>query len=190
MKNRTRIASDVQAILANRMGFATAAFLRPVSRKALLVIFLGGSVVASAWSTQTLAAGSRHAVEAEPGEIVVLRTVPTRSATRQAPPARAVLVDPKLNGELLQGLSPLTDEDYGLIASGNGSAGTGMLGTGGVVSDGIRQVLGGSTGSQRGGKPAPASSVGGAVTSVTGGIAGQVNGALSATGLMGQGGQQ
>ncbi|MFO7582946.1 hypothetical protein [Guyparkeria sp.] len=190
MKNRTHIASEVRATYPSQSSSGTGAAKFPVSRQALLVILLGGSLAASAWSSQALAAGSRYAVEAEPGEIVLLRTVPTRSATRQAPPARAILVDPKPNGELQQGLAPLTDEDYGLVSAGVGSSGTGLASAGGVVSDGVRQALGGASGSTRDGKPAPASSVGGAVTSVTGGIAGQVNGALSSTGLMGRGGQQ
>ncbi len=192
MKNRTLNASDIRTVLTKRSGFCAGLTLPRNSRRALLVTLLGGSMLAAIGSPQAMAAGSRYAVEPEPGEIVLLRTVPPQSATRteQAPPSRAILVDPKPNAELLQGLAPLSDDDYGLVASGTGPSGAGSLGMAGVVTDGVRQALGGASGSQRDGKPAQASSVGGAVTSVTGGIAGQVNGALSATGMTGQGGRQ
>ncbi len=146
-----------------------------------------GALVALLGAGSALAAGSRSAVEAKPGEIVVLRAVPARPAVRSMPPSRALLIDASPKSELEQGLSQLeiSPNGYGQVAAGTNSSAVAPSGLGATITS-ITQQVGGSA--QRG-ESAP-SAAGGSMGSVTGSIGSTVTGALSGAGLMGQGGQR
>lgn len=72
-------------------------------------------------SMQSVSAGeARKGVKAAHGEIVVLRTVPTRIATRQQPPGTALLIDPRPNHELKSVLgkgSELSDAEIAMLSA-------------------------------------------------------------------------
>ncbi|WP_410473693.1 hypothetical protein [Guyparkeria sp. TX1] len=147
-----------------------------------------GALVALMGSGSALAAGSRSAVEAKPGEIVVLRAVPARPAVRSMPPSRALLIDASPKSELEQGLSHLeiSPNGYGQVAAGtNSSSAVAPSGLGATITSITHQV----GGSAHRGDSAP-SAAGGSMGSVTGSIGSTVTGALSGAGLMGQGGQR
>ncbi len=63
------------------------------------------------------AADAHQGVHAKPGEIVLLRAVPTRHAVRRAPPGMALLVDPTPNAQLNAALGDmeLSDRETGAI---------------------------------------------------------------------------
>lgn len=65
------------------------------------------------------AANARTGVHPKPGEIVLLRAVPTRHAVRQAPPAGALLVDPTPNAQLNAALGSMemSDSEAGAISA-------------------------------------------------------------------------
>lgn len=65
------------------------------------------------------AADAHTGVHPKPGEIVLLRDVPTRPAVRQAPPGLALLVDPTPNDQLGAGLGGLemSDSETGAISA-------------------------------------------------------------------------
>lgn len=152
-----------------------------------LTLTITAALAASMWSFDAFAAGSRAAVEAKPGEIVLLRAVPARHAARAQPPGRALLVDPSPKSEMEQGLSHLeiSPGGYGQVAAGAGNAPAHAGGMGGSITA-ITQQLGGST---HGRNSAP-SVAGGAIGSATGSIGSTVTSALSGAGLLGQGGQR
>jgi len=133
-----------------------------------------------------IAADAHRAVQAKPGEIVLLRNVATRPADRQAPPGMALIVNPSPKHEIdsALGTGELSDADYASLDAspgagqahsttvdhmiGNalgGTLGNGTAGRNGVASDGMSQTMAG-----------PMSAVGG----TTRAIGGQVQGALSA----------
>ncbi|RRQ20245.1 hypothetical protein D5687_10230 [Guyparkeria sp. SCN-R1] len=145
------------------------------------------ALVALTYSGSTLAAGSRAAVEAKPGEIVLLRAVPARPAARSMPPGRALLVDASPKSELEQGLSHLeiSPNGYGQVAAGTNTSVAAPSGLGATITS-VTQQVGGSA---HRGDSAP-SVAGGAIGSVTGSIGSTITGALSGAGLMGQGGQR
>jgi hypothetical protein len=68
-------------------------------------------IAALAFPPALSAAGARNDVHAKPGEIVLLREVPTRPATRQAPPAMALLVDTTPNAQIDAALGALELSD-------------------------------------------------------------------------------
>lgn len=138
------------------------------------------------------ASGARQGVTPRHGEMVLLRDVSTRPAYRQQPPGMAVIVDPSPQRELGHalgtptGMEELDEGDYAVLGAGVGAGGLphgappsrveqlaassvqGSLGRT-VGRDSMLGNLGGSTG---------------AVGRATGGIAGQVQGALSQFGLV------
>ncbi len=82
---------------------------------------------------------ARKGVKAAHGEIVVLRVVPTRSATRTQPPGMALLVDPRPNHELNAVLgkeSLLSDAEIANLSASP------MRGTTRVLGNTITHVLG------------------------------------------------
>jgi len=177
---RTRLASWSQAGLAGS----------PAQRRqSFAVLLVSGLLLGGAWPTSGEAAGSRSAVEARPGEIVMMRAVPARPAARSAPPGKAVLVDPSPESELERGLSHLEIDvsSYDRIAAGGPSqGGTPSAATIGHSMNRALQSLSGDAG-QRG--SVPNMSVGGSVGAATSGIGKQVTGALSGAGLFDQGGR-
>lgn len=72
-----------------------------------------------AFPTTSNAAGARKGVHARPGEIVLLRNVPTRPAVRQAPPGMATLVDTKPNSQIdaTLGSMELSDSEAGAVSA-------------------------------------------------------------------------
>lgn len=78
---------------------------------------LGALIVSMAFPAALNAAGARKGVHATPGEIVLLRVVPTRPAVRQAPPGLALLVDTKPNTQLHAALDSmeLSDSEAGAV---------------------------------------------------------------------------
>lgn len=136
--------------------------------------------------TTVIAADAHRAVQAKPGEIVMLRNVATRPAYRQAPPGMALIVNPSPKHEIdsALGTGELSDADYASLDAspgagqthattvehmvGNalgGAMGAGPNGRNEVASNGMSQVIAGPMG---------------AVGSTTRGIGDQVQGALSA----------
>lgn len=92
----------------------------PASRHSQLrACVLGALVVALAFPAALNAAGARKGVHATPGEIVLLRVVPTRAAVRQAPPGLALLVDTKPNTQLDAALGSLelSDSEAGAVSA-------------------------------------------------------------------------
>lgn len=164
---------------------------RPAAQSArdgqrLTVLLAAGMLLGAAWPVSGMAAGSRAAVEATPGEIVVMRAVPARHAARSMPPGRALLIDPSPNPQLDSGLSQLeiTSDSYGQIAAGGQGA------RGGVVAGSMSSFMSPLVGNQSSGNrtPAPKAATGGAMSAATKSIGSQVAGALAGAGLLGQGG--
>ncbi len=132
------------------------------------------------------AADAHKAVQAKPGEMVLLRNVSARPAARQAPPGMALIANPSPRDNLSAalGANELSDDDYAnLDASSSGprgahgtaaermvnsalggSLGTSQNRTGGVAGNGFSNLIGGPTG---------------AIGRTTGGIDNQIQGALS-----------
>lgn len=144
------------------------------------------ALLAGSWSAPALAAGSRAAVEAKPGEITVMRAVPARHAARSEPPGRALLIDPSPESQLETGLSHLeiASESYGRVSAG----GMGVVSRGGIGGSMSQFMAPLSTGSTGNNTPAPKAATGGAMGSATGSIGSQVAGALAGAGLLGNGG--
>lgn len=132
-----------------------------------------------------VAADAHRAVQAGPGEIVMLRNVATRPAYRPGPPGMALIVNPSPRREIdsALGTGELSDADYASLdaspAGGHGhttvermvgdalggALGSGAAGRGEVASNGLSQVMAGPMGT---------------VGDTTRGIGNQVQGALSA----------
>lgn len=160
----------------------------PTGRQDRRVAFLLSLAVAAGigFPAMALGADAHQAVQAKPGEIVLLRNVATRPADRAAPPGMALIVNPSPQHELdgALGLGELSDDDYANLgaspASGQAHATS--------VQVMVDRALGGSTGGQAGLRTNAASSgmsqaMGGpmgALNNATGGIGNQVQGALSA----------
>ena len=134
------------------------------------------------------AADAHQGVEAEHGEIVLLRDVHTRHAYRPAPPGVALIVDPSPQRELAQtlGAGELTDADFAALSTGGQSGAA----EGPLVARMTRQALQGPLGAGQtsGGTRDAAGAagtlnglggVGGMVGNATRGVGSQVTGALS-----------
>lgn len=135
------------------------------------------------------AAGARTGVVPKHGEMVLLRDVNARHATRPAPPSIAVIADPTPNREIDRSLAAgeLSDADFAAIDSGNrlqlvdragsttagqvaATAVAGSLGTASHERSGLASGAG-----INGALSAPL----GAVGTSTGGIGRHIDGALS-----------
>jgi hypothetical protein len=134
--------------------------------------------------TSVLAADAHQAVQAKPGEMVLLRNVATRPAYRPAPPGMALMVDPSPQHEIGRalGTEELSDADYAsldatpprtnnhgtaverVVGSALGGTLTGKGGHLGVAGDGVSNVVAGPLG---------------AVGNTTRGIGSQVLGAMA-----------
>lgn len=154
----------------------------------LILSLASVALAATFWPGAASAAGSRAAVDAKPGEIVLLRSVPSRHAARSMPPGRALLIDPSPKSEMEQGLSHLeiSPASYGQVAAGAGNGPVAPGGMSGSINSITQQLVGGSA---HRGDSAP-SAAGGAMGAVTGSIGSTVTGALSGAGLLGQGGKR
>jgi hypothetical protein len=128
------------------------------------------------------AADAHRAVTAKPGDIVLLRNVPTRPAVRAAPPGMALMASPSPRPEVLAALggSELSDEDIAQLGA-TPSPAVQLSST--AVGRTLDSVLAGSSGS--GGTVAgngvsnTISAPVGAVGNATRGIGDQVQGALA-----------
>ena len=158
----------------------------PFESRCMGALLTAGVLLGSSWSSAGMAAGSRAAVEAKPGEIVVMRTVPARPAARSAPPGQALLITPNPESELDSGLSHLeiASDSYGRVSAGGQGTPRGGI-TGRSVSS-LMMPLGAQSGGER--SPAPKAAIGSAMGAATGSIGSQVSGALAGAGLLGQGG--
>ncbi|UGB37726.1 hypothetical protein [Frateuria soli] len=127
-----------------------------------------------------LAADAHRAVAAQPGDIVVLRTVSTRPAARPAPPGMALMVSPSPRPEILASLGngELSDQDIAQMGA-SPSAGTQLQPTAARTLDGMLvRDNSGTTVAGNGVSNTVAAPVG-AVGNATGTIADQVQGALT-----------
>lgn len=133
-----------------------------------------------------VAADAHKAVQPKPGEMVLLRNVSTRPATRQAPDGMALIANPSPRDNLSAalGVNELSDSDYANLDASSpgprgahattaermvdsalsGSLGTSRNRTGGVAGNGFSNLIAGPTG---------------AIGRTTGGINNQIQGALS-----------
>lgn len=155
----------------------------PAGRRAVAVAAV---CLALAVPARSIAADAHRAVQAKPGEIVMLRNVATRPAYRQAPPGMALIVNPSPKHEIdgALGTGELSDADY---ASLDASSGAGQP-HGTTVERMVGNALGGTLGNGTSGRNDVASNgmsqamAGpmGAVGGTTRGIGNQVQGALSA----------
>ena len=77
------------------------------------------AAIALAWAPAGRAADAHQAVQAQPGDIVLLRTVPTRPAYRPAPPGMALMVSPSPRSEVDASLGAyeLSDEDFAQLGA-------------------------------------------------------------------------
>lgn len=162
---------------------------RTINRYRHCAIALGGLALALADAPAVWAAGVSYQVDAQPGDIVVFRNVPARPAARSMPPGKALMINPKPNSEITQGLGAVELSNAGIagIVAGQGQGAN--HGIGGlaerVVSDGLG-VLTGSGGTASAGG-VPTGSLGGTVGAATGGIGQSVTGALVGSGVFGAG---
>ncbi|MFA6228956.1 MAG: hypothetical protein WC617_02130 [Rhodanobacter sp.] len=133
-----------------------------------------------------MAADAHKAVQAKPGEMVLLRNVSTRPATRQAPAGMALIANPSPRDNLSAalGANELSDDDYANLDASSpgprgarattaermvdsaldGSLGTSRNQTGGMTGNGFSNLIAGPTG---------------AIGRTTGGIDNHIQGALS-----------
>ncbi|KQO02392.1 MULTISPECIES: hypothetical protein [Stenotrophomonas] len=92
-------------------------------RNPYLFPILIGCLLAMGASGTAQASGARQGVKAQPGEIVLLRDVPTRPAYRMQPPGMALIVDPSPRRELAAalgtggGIDELDEDGYASIDS-------------------------------------------------------------------------
>jgi len=140
------------------------------------------AAIALAWAPAGHAADAHRAVQAQPGDIVLLRTVPTRPAYRPAPPGMALMVSPSPRSEVdaSLGAHELSDEDFaqlGATPSPNAHLPSNAVGR---TLDGmlVRGAGGGTTVAGNGVSNTVAAPMG-AVGNATRGIGDQVQGALS-----------
>ena len=133
------------------------------------------------------AADAHRGVQAQPGEIVLLRDVHARPAYRPAPPGMALIVDPSPRRELAQtlGTGELSDADFAALSSGqqlDAAAATDGPAVTRLTAQALQGTLGAGGGAHGAGTSVLGTSVGGAVGTVgqaTRGIGAQVTGALS-----------
>jgi hypothetical protein len=135
-------------------------------------------------SASALAADAHQAVNAKPGDIVLLRNVSMRPAYRPAPPGMALMVDPSPQHELRRalGTEELSDADYANLEATPAQ----RMHGGTVVERVIGSALGNSLGNSGGRANVAGNGVSnvvsgplGAVGNTTRGIGDQVRGALS-----------
>lgn len=137
------------------------------------------------------ASGGRKGVHARPGEMVILREVPTRHAYRAKPPAMAIIVDPSPKREIAQtlgtagGMQELGEDDYAAMGAGMASPSDAPVPT--TVGQMTHQALGGGLGRVMGrdgvlGGDRISGSLGAPISTVgrtTAGIAGHISQALA-----------
>jgi hypothetical protein len=126
------------------------------------------------------AADAHRAVDAKPGDIVLLRTVPARPAARPAPPGMALMVSPSPQSDILASLGSgeLSDEDIAQLGA-TPSPTAQLQSTVGHTLDGMLvRSSGGSTVAGNGVSNTVTAPIG-AIGTATRGIGDQVQGALA-----------
>lgn len=182
MQCQTRV-HDCQSVAR-----VTAAGRQHTDRLIALAVVVALSVPGAA-----AAADAHTGVQAEHGEMVLLRDVSARHAYRPMPPGIALIVDPSPRTEInnILGTGELSDDEYASLgASPSLAPARPVTMVEKVTARGINGSIG-SLGSDTGalGRGGMAQSIGGhvgAVGNATRGIADQVNGALSQLPLMTQ----
>lgn len=152
----------------------------------LLSPYLPRPLLAAALAWLPLAAGhaadAHRAVQAQPGDIVVLRQVPTRPADRQAPPGMALMVSPSPKREVTAALGnhELSEADYaGLDAASPTSDRMQDTAMGRSLEGMLVRGSGNSIGTAGTGVSSVVADPAGAVGRAAGGIGEQVQGALA-----------
>ncbi len=154
------------------------------------VLLLAALLVLGLLAVPAEAAGARRGVHTRPGEFVLVRAVPDRSATRKQPPGLATIIDPSVRPEMQAMLGDLELDDAAFSALSGAPAGIlarGAVGgalKGAGLLDGSPQGVGGAPAIATGGPGGVLGAVGGA----TRGIGNQVAGALQGAGLIKGGG--
>lgn len=94
----------------------------PIKRTARFrgAAFVAALLIGTSAFATAQAGDVREGVKAKHGEIVLVRSVPTRTAYRSAPAGMALIVDPSPRKELLGALGngELSDSEYAAISSG------------------------------------------------------------------------
>lgn len=126
------------------------------------------------------AADAHRAVDAKPGDIVLLRTVSTRPAARPAPPGMALMVSPSPQPEILATLGggELSDEDIAQLGAAPSPTAP-LQSTVAHTLDGMLVRGGGNTTVASNGVSNTVTAPIGAVGNATRGIGDQVQGALA-----------
>lgn len=152
------------------------------------VLLLALLLVLSVLALPVEAAGVRVGVHTKPGEFVLVRAVPDRSATRKQPPGLATIIDPSVRPEMHDMLSNLGLDDAAMSAISGAPAGV-------LVESSVGNALQGAgllqSGSANGRVPANTGGPGGVLGSVGGAtrnIGNQITGALQGAGLIQGGG--
>lgn len=128
------------------------------------------------------AADAHRAVQAQPGDIVVLRNVSTRTAYRPAPPGMALMVSPSPRSEITASLGTreLSDEDFAqLDAAPSHAAQLPSIAVGRTLDTMLVRGSGSGTTVAGNGVSNTIAAPVGAVGDATRGIGNQVQGALS-----------
>jgi hypothetical protein len=138
--------------------------------------------IALAWAPAGHAADAHRAVQAQPGDIVLLRNVSTRPAYRSSPPGMALMVSPSPRSDVdtALGAQELSDADFAQLgATPSPAAHLAANGVGRTLEATlVRGGGGGSTVAGNGVSDAVAAPIG-AVGNATRGIGDQVQNALS-----------
>lgn len=137
-----------------------------------------------------LAADAHRAVNAKPGEIIVLRNVATRPAYRQTPAGVALIANPSPQRELdaALGTGELSEADYANLDASGGRQNSHATTVERMVGHALGDSLGTGTNahgvSSTNGMSAAMAGPMGAMTHTTRGIGDQVQGALSQLQMM------
>lgn len=163
------------------------------TRRVLLVMLTGATgalLLSLAGPKPSCAAGTKYQVDAEPGDMVVQRTVSARPAARPMPPGKALMLEMGPEREIRSGLGALelTDAEYAGVSSGRAGASPASNGlVGAEVRNSLRQMSGSLNGPAG---QAGTAGIAGSVRAATGGIDRTVKDALAGSGLLPMGGQR
>lgn len=128
------------------------------------------------------AADAHQAVQARPGDIVLLRNVSTRPAVRPAPPGMALMVSPSPAPEISAslGTGELSDEAIARLGATPSPGGQLAPDAAGHALEGVLARSGSDSGvASNGASDAPPAAPPGVIGDATRGIGGQVQGALA-----------
>ncbi|HEV2540081.1 MAG TPA: hypothetical protein VGU03_10270 [Frateuria sp.] len=153
--------------------------LKPTRRYGTRLLVIAASL---AWLPLAGNAADAHrAVRAAPGEMVMLRDVPTRPADRPAPPGMALMVSPSPRPEVAAalGTGELSDDDYARLDATPSSARAPSTTVGRALDGALVRSTGGTAPVAGNGVSNTIATPMGAVGDATRGIGDQVQGALA-----------